>query len=86
MISSDQAKRIGRGRTIALSYAAMTGLTMEDGIDTAVVDCIADLLHAACAEPFERAGLEVDEKQAIAEGLARQALDHLYAELGGEDE
>jgi len=84
MIDAQMAKRIGRGRTIALSYMAMTGLGPEDGLDTAVVDCIADLLHAAVNEPFERAGLGVADKCALADKLNDQAYGHFEAELRGE--
>ena len=84
MISADQAKRISRGRAIALSYQAMTGLSMDDGIDTAAVDCIADLLHAAVAEPFDRAGLGAADKAEIAGRILTVAQRHFESELEGE--
>lgn len=85
-MTADNAKRISRGRMTALGYSAMAGLTDEPGIDAAVTDCIADLLHALVAEPFERAGLEAAEKDAIATDVVGVALGHFRAELMGETE
>jgi hypothetical protein len=86
MIDAENAKRISRGRVIALSYTAMTRQNFdEDGIETVAADCIADLLHAVLNEPFDRAAQDEEWKIAFAESVVEAALRHFTAELRGED-
>lgn len=80
-LTPELARRIGRGRQLVLLYQGMTGLGPEDGTDTAAADLITDVCHAVVAEPFDRAGLEPEDKLLLIAGLFSLIAERLEREL-----
>lgn len=78
-LTPELARRIGRGRQLVLLYQGMTGLEPE--LDTAAASLITDVCHAVVAEPFDRAGLEPEDKLLLIAGLFSLIAERLEREL-----